>query len=79
MQTTTTITKRWQTVIPSTIRKRHQINEGDALVWLDDGQTIRLIPIPADPLRALRGRGRGEHLTEKLLASRAKDREREKR
>lgn len=76
---TTTITKRWQTVIPSTIRKRHQINEGDALVWLDKGQTLRLIPIRADSLRALRGRGKGERLTEKLLSARAKDREREKR
>lgn len=77
---TTTITKRWQTVIPSTIRKRHQINKGDVLVWLDDGQTIRLIPVSADPLCALRGgRGKGEGLAEKLLSARAKDRVREKR
>jgi AbrB family looped-hinge helix DNA binding protein len=73
----TTITKRGQTVIPSAIRKRYHIEEGDHLAWLDDGQQIIVVPIPADPIRALRGRGRGEHLLERLLASRHEDRERE--
>ena len=72
----TAVTKRGQTVIPAPIRKRYRIQEGDYLVWLDDGQTIRVIPIPADSLRALRGRGRGEHLLEQLLASRREDRDR---
>ncbi len=73
----TAVTKRGQTVIPATLRKRYSITEGVQLVWLDDGEVIRVVPIPADPLRALRGRGRGEGLTEKLLAERRKDRERE--
>ena len=46
----TSITKRWQTVIPAPIRKRHAIREGDYLVWLDDGETIKVIPVPADPV-----------------------------
>ncbi len=74
----TTVTKRGQTVIPALIRKRHQIREGDRLVWLDDGQTIRVIPVPGDPLHALRGRGRGERLVERLLISRREDRDRER-
>lgn len=73
----TAVTRRGQTVIPAPLRKRYKIDEGTQLVWLDDGETIRVVPIPADPLRALRGRGRGERLTEKLLAERRKDRERE--
>ncbi|MCL4506103.1 MAG: AbrB/MazE/SpoVT family DNA-binding domain-containing protein [Chloroflexi bacterium] len=73
----TKITKRWQTVVPADIRERYQIKEGDTLVWLDDGQMIRVVPVPADALRALRGRGKGEGLTRKLLESRRKDRERE--
>ena len=44
------------------------------LVWLDDGETIRVVPIPADPLAVLRGRGRGQGMTEKLLAERQQDR-----
>jgi AbrB family looped-hinge helix DNA binding protein len=74
--TKTSVTMRGQTVVPASIRKRHNIQDGDSLVWLDDGETIRVIPIPVDPIRALRGRGRGEQLLDKLLASRAEDRER---
>jgi bifunctional DNA-binding transcriptional regulator/antitoxin component of YhaV-PrlF toxin-antitoxin module len=73
----TAVTKRWQTVIPAQIRKRHLICQGARLVWLDDGETIRVVPVPADPLRALRGRGRGEKLVDRLLASRREDRNRE--
>lgn len=73
----TLITKRGQTVVPASIRKRHDIQEGDRLVWIDDGQTIKVIPIPVDPIRALRGHGRGQKLVEKLLESRREDRDRE--
>lgn len=73
----TTVTKRGQTVIPAAIRKRYGIAEGDYIAWLDDGATIRVVPIPADPVRGLRGAGRGERLTGKLLAERHKDKQRE--
>jgi AbrB family looped-hinge helix DNA binding protein len=72
----TSVTRRGQTVIPAPIRKRYHIQEGDRLVWLDDGQTIRVVPIPADSIRALRGSGRGERLLEQLLATRNEDRDR---
>ena len=42
-----------------------------------NGETIRVVPVPADPLRALRGRGRGEKLVDRLLASRREDHNRE--
>ena len=73
----TAVTKRGQTVIPAAIRKRHHIQEGDRLVWLDDGETIKVVVVPANALRALRGRGRGENLVERLLKSREEDRNRE--
>ncbi len=71
----TKVTKRAQTSVPSSIRKRYGIGEGDMLQWVDDGQTIRVIPIPADPIRALRGRARGEALVQKLLVAREEDRQ----
>ena len=75
----TAVTKRGQTVIPAAIRKRYHIDADVHLVWLDDGETIRVVPVPKDPLQALRGRGRGEHLTERLLAERRAESERESR
>jgi AbrB family looped-hinge helix DNA binding protein len=73
----TAVTKRGQTVIPAAIRRRYHIRQGDRLVWLDDGETIRVVPVPADAVTALRGHGQGERLVERLLAARREDRRRE--
>ena len=75
----TAITKRGQTVIPVAIRKHYRIDNGTHLVWLDDGETIKVVPVTSDPLQNLRGRGRGKKLTERLLNERRRDRDREKR
>ena len=70
----TSVTKRGQTVIPASIRRRYHIEEGDSLMWLDDGSGIRVIPIARASAGALRGRGRGEALVEKLHDARQEDR-----
>lgn len=75
---TTAVSKRGRAVIPAEIRNRHLIATGCRLAWLDDGQRIVVVPVPAEPLRALRGRGRGEGLVEALLAARRVDRELER-
>jgi AbrB family looped-hinge helix DNA binding protein len=72
----TSVTKKGQTNVPAEIRKRHHIKEGDRLAWLDDGDVIRVVPVSANPLAALRGAGRGEGLLDRLLANRRQDRER---
>ncbi|HEV7518612.1 MAG TPA: AbrB/MazE/SpoVT family DNA-binding domain-containing protein [Thermoanaerobaculia bacterium] len=73
----TSVTKKGQTNIPAAIRKRYQIREGDKLAWLDDGETIHVVPIPSeDPVAALRGSAKGKRLTERLLLSRREDRQR---
>lgn len=73
----TAVTKRGQTVIPAPIRKRYRIRGGDHLMWIDDGETIRVVPVARDPIGALRGSGRGERLVERLLAARREDRRHE--
>lgn len=73
----TAVTKRGQTVIPAQIRKRHKIGKGTKLAWIDDGQMIRVIPVPDDPIAALQGSAKGENLLAKLLEERRRDRERE--
>ena len=69
----TMVTKRGQTVIPAAIRRRHHILDGARLVWIDDGQTIRVVPVPADPIAALEGSAKGEQLVVRLLAERRMD------
>ena len=73
----TKITKRGQTVVPASIRKRYDMEEGGILVWLDDGETIKVVPIPADPIGALRGCGEGENLYQALLDARKEERDHE--
>ncbi len=75
---TTTITPRAQTSVPAGIRQRYRIQSGDKLTWIDDGQTIKIVPLPKDIIQALRGCAKGEALTQKLLASRQEDRDRER-
>lgn len=73
----TTITQRAQTVVPAAIRDRYGIKSGDYLEWIDDGQMIKVIPIPADPIKALRGSAKGEQLLKRLIETRQEDKQRE--
>ncbi len=73
----TTITQRGQTVIPAELRRRYGLEEGDQVEWLDTGAGFKVIPVPGDPIAALRGMGRGEGLLDRLLAERRHDRARE--
>jgi AbrB family looped-hinge helix DNA binding protein len=73
----TSIDKQGQTSIPADIRKKYHLEEGDLLLWLEDKDSIKIIPVPKDPVAALRGRGKGENLTDKLLETRQQERNRE--
>lgn len=68
-----TVTGRGQTIIPSPLRRKHGIKEGMTLEWIDTGETIKVVPVPADPVKALRGAARGENLLDDLLAFRHQD------
>ena len=70
------MSRRGQTVVPAAIRRRHHIEEGDTLVWMDDGRVIKVLPLPEDAVTVLRGSGKGEHLLERLLEERARDKSR---
>lgn len=69
----TTITKRGQTVVPASIRHRYNIHAGDRIAWIDDGTTIRVVPVPEDPIAALEGSAQGEELVMHLLQTRKMD------
>ena len=73
----TMISKRGQTVVPAVLRRKHKIEVGDRLVWIDDGETIKVVPVSGDSVRALKGIARGERLREDLLKWRREERSRE--
>jgi bifunctional DNA-binding transcriptional regulator/antitoxin component of YhaV-PrlF toxin-antitoxin module len=70
----TTVTERGQTVVPAKIRRDHGIARHTRLEWIDDGYSIRVVPIPADPIRAAMGITRG--LGRRLLEERKRERTR---
>ena len=75
---TTTVSSRGQTVIPAEIRRRHALTEQSRLAWIDDGQTIRVVPLPAQGNKYGRGVAKDLKLSEALLAERTKERKRER-
>lgn len=70
----TTLTERGQTVIPAKIRRDHGLETHSRLEWIDDGHSIRVVPIPADPIRA--AIGRTKNLGRRLLEERELERAR---
>ena len=67
------ITKKGQVVVPVKLRKKYGIDAGTKVAWIDTGTVIKVIPIPKDPVGALRGCSEGEELTKSLLRDRKED------
>ena len=72
---TTTISSRGQTVVPAEIRARHRLTEQSRLAWIDDGQTIRVVPLSAKNPYG-RGIAKGTKLWEGILKDRIEERKR---
>lgn len=71
----TKVTTRGQISIPATIRRQLRIKADTTVEWVVEGNTVRVIPLPDDPLRAFRGSGKGGTVKE-LLKDRRRDRAR---
>ncbi len=71
-----TITTRGQTVIPASIRRQFHLSPADRLEWIVENDTIRVIPVRADPIAAFRSQGPGG-ASQRLLAERQQDKARE--
>lgn len=70
----TVMTAQGRTVVPAKIRKDHQLRFPMQLEWIDDGETIRVVPIPPDSIRAAKGSSKG--LYQRLMRERQRERQR---
>lgn len=59
---------------PDKVRRAHRITPQTRLEWMDDGETIRLIPLPQDPVASARGAVKGLRVA--LLRDRKRERQR---
>lgn len=71
-----TITARGQTVIPASIRRQFHLSPADRLEWIVEDETIRVIPVRADPIAAFRKQGAGGSVN-RLLVERLQDKKSE--
>jgi bifunctional DNA-binding transcriptional regulator/antitoxin component of YhaV-PrlF toxin-antitoxin module len=74
---TTTITSRGQTVVPAGIRKAHHLEPETKLEWVDDGISIRVVPLGRDTIRDARGMFGKGNLRKALIKARKEDLSRE--
>jgi AbrB family looped-hinge helix DNA binding protein len=70
-----TVTVRGQTAIPVAIRRKYHIQPNTKIEWIDDGHTITILPVANDPIKALKGRFKGNKLLDALLKSRNEERQ----
>jgi AbrB family looped-hinge helix DNA binding protein len=70
----TRVSARGQIAIPARIRKAHNLRKHSRIEWIDEGSRIILIPLPDDPIDALRGAYKGRLSTEDLLKERERER-----
>ena len=71
------VTTRGQVSIPSKIRKKFNIEPESSVEWIVDGNVIKVVPLPKDPVAAFRGRGSRKYSTERLIEERRAEREKE--
>ena len=71
------VTSRGQVSIPSKIRKKFNIEPESRVEWIVDGNVIKVVPLPKDPVAAFKGRGSKKYSTQRLIEERRAERENE--
>ncbi len=75
---TATVSKKGWIVVPKEMRIKYDLRAGTKVQIIDYGEGLAIIPLPEDPIKALRGIfADSPSLTEDLLRDRKRDREKE--
>jgi AbrB family looped-hinge helix DNA binding protein len=73
-----TISEKGWIVIPKALRQKYGLQAGDRVQIVDYGDGLALVPVPDDPVAALRGMfADGPSLTAELMAERQQAKEQE--
>jgi AbrB family looped-hinge helix DNA binding protein len=70
----TTVSTRGQVSIPAALRKKYGIETETQVEWIEEGDAIKIIPLPKDPIEAFRGAGKNRYGSEELIRDRRKER-----
>ena len=70
----TKVSARFQTVIPTEMRKKFNITSKSQLEWIDAGKVLIVVPVPEDPIALVRGMFKGRSLSKSLSDSREEER-----
>ncbi|MFQ5454775.1 MAG: AbrB/MazE/SpoVT family DNA-binding domain-containing protein [Nitrospirota bacterium] len=73
----TKVSTRGQVSIPAKIRKEFNIEPDSRIEWVVKDNIITLFPLPKDPVKAFRGKGKGCYTTNDLIRERRKERKEE--
>lgn len=49
------IGSKWETVVPREVRKRYRLEKGQSVIYIDMDTYWKVVPLPKDPLRTLKG------------------------
>ena len=75
----TLVSSRGQTVVPSEIRRKYGLGENSRLAWIDEGTSLRVVPLGRDVGKYGRGIAKGMGLMDALMKMRKEERARERR
>ena len=73
----TKVTTRGQVSIPASIRAKFNIEPESSVDWVVEGNALKVIPLPKDPVAAFKGRGSRKYTGTKLLKDRRRERKEE--
>ncbi len=69
-----TVSSRGQVSIPARLRRKYGIEPEAQVEWIEEGSALKLLPLPANPVKAFRGAGRGRYTSKRLVQDRRKER-----